>query len=206
VKSYGEYCALARGLDVIGDRWSLLIVRELLIRPCRYTDLRDGLPGIASNLLADRLRQLADAGVVTARKEPPPIATTVYRLTERGRELEPALRELARWGAPLMVRPPDGDAFRSPWLVLAAEVVHQPPADGAERTIQLETGAEPVVVRTGKGRVQAHLGTAQDADLVVAADPPTLLGLLSGRLAPDETDAVFTGDITALTGGSSEAG
>jgi len=82
MRSYRQYCSLARTLDVLGDRWTLLIVRELAIRPCRYTDLRDGLPGIATNLLADRLRELQAAGVVTAEAAPPPVATTLYTLTD----------------------------------------------------------------------------------------------------------------------------
>ena len=100
VRSYDQYCALAKALDVVGDRWTLLIVRELLIRgPCRYTDLKDGLPGIATNLLADRLRDLQAAGILARREAPPPIATTVFELTARGRELEPAMAALASWGA-----------------------------------------------------------------------------------------------------------
>src|SRR5438105_15117334 len=106
MRSYGQYCALARALDVIGDRWALLIVRELLLRgPSRYTDLRDGLPGIATNLLADRLRALEDADIVKREAAPPPVATTLFRLTDRGERLKPAIMELGRWGAPLMREP-----------------------------------------------------------------------------------------------------
>jgi len=94
VRSYKQYCALAKALDVIGDRWTLLIVRELLIRGfCRYTDLRNGLPGIATNLLADRLRELEQAGIVCREDAPPPIATTLFHLTGRGKELEPILQQ-----------------------------------------------------------------------------------------------------------------
>jgi DNA-binding HxlR family transcriptional regulator len=91
VRHYGQYCALARALDVVGDRWTLLIIRELSIRPCRYTDLRDGLPGIATNLLADRLKSLEAAGVIASEAAPPPVATTLYRLTDRGMALLPAM-------------------------------------------------------------------------------------------------------------------
>src|SRR6059058_2489208 len=107
MKSYGQYCGLAKALDLVGDRWSLLIVRELLLRDaCRYTDLREGLPGIATNLLADRLRDLESAGVVEREEAPPPVATTLFRLTERGRELLPALHALGHWGGPML-----GDDF-----------------------------------------------------------------------------------------------
>src|SRR5919197_3297835 len=103
MRSYDQYCAVARALDVVGDRWSLLIVRELLLRgSCRYTDLRYGLPGIATNLLAERLRELEEAGLVRRVEAPPPIATTLFELTERGRELEDALYALVQWGAPFM--------------------------------------------------------------------------------------------------------
>src|SRR5580692_1358370 len=102
MRSYGQYCSIAKALDVVGDRWALLIVRELLIRgSCRYTDLKDGLPGIATNMLADRLRDLERDGVIYREDAPPPIATTLYRLTARGTELEPIVQQLGRWGAPL---------------------------------------------------------------------------------------------------------
>src|SRR5436309_7100067 len=103
MRSYNEYCAVAKSLDVVGDRWTLLIVRELALRgACRYTDLRNGLPGIATNLLAERLRELEQAGVVTREEAPPPIATTLFKLTSRGEQLRPVLDALTRWGVPLM--------------------------------------------------------------------------------------------------------
>ncbi len=105
MRSYDEYCAIAKSLDVVGDRWTLLIVRELALRgACRYTDLRNGLPGIASNLLAERLRDLERAGVIAREDAPPPIATTLFRLTPRGEQLRPVLDDLFRWGLPLMTR------------------------------------------------------------------------------------------------------
>src|SRR3954451_80427 len=114
MRSYRQYCALARALDVVGDRWTLLIVRELGLRgPARYTDLQHGLPGIATNLLADRLREMEEAGIVEREAAPPPIATTLFRLTERGEELAPILQALGRWGAELMGELGDDDQFRS---------------------------------------------------------------------------------------------
>src|SRR5215468_1816956 len=98
MRSYDQYCALAKALDVVGDRWTLLIVRELLIRgSCRYTDLRNGLPGIATNLLADRLRELEEAGVVRRIEAAPPVATALFELTLWGLELEPVIAALGRW-------------------------------------------------------------------------------------------------------------
>src|SRR6266478_3968116 len=120
MRQYGQFCPLAKALDVVGDRWTLLIVRELSVRPCRYTDLRDGLPGIATNLLADRLKSLEVAGVITAESAPPPVATTLYRLAERGEALLPAANALAQWGAPLLADADYTDEVRSRWLVQAA--------------------------------------------------------------------------------------
>src|SRR6058998_380570 len=122
MRSYDEYCAMAKSLDVVGDRWTLLIVRELALSgACRYTDLRNGLPGIATNLLADRLRELERAGLIESEAAPPPVATTLFSLTERGRALAPALRELGIWGAPLMpAGPAERDAFRGHWLAFPA--------------------------------------------------------------------------------------
>src|SRR5215470_14053440 len=103
MRSYGEYCSIAKALDVVGDRWTLLIIRELLIRGgCRYTDLKDGLPGIASNLLADRIRELEEAGLVRREEALPPVATTLFHLTDSGAELLPVLDAIGRWGVRFM--------------------------------------------------------------------------------------------------------
>src|SRR6516225_5368811 len=124
MRSYGEYCSIAKSLDVVGDRWTLLIVRELVERgPCRYTDLRNGLPGIATNLLAERLRELEQAGVIAREEAPPPIATTLFRLTQRGEQLGPALEGLIRWGIPLMTERRPEDAVRSHWIAWALEMM-----------------------------------------------------------------------------------
>src|SRR5574337_1653868 len=123
MRTYGQYCGLAKALDVVGDRWTLLIVRELLARgPGRYTDLREGLPGIATNRLAERLKDLEDAGVLQREETPPPVAATLLRLTPRGEALLPALMELGRWGAPLLAKPGKKDRFRSHWLALPIAV------------------------------------------------------------------------------------
>ena len=103
MRSYRQYCALARALDVVGDRWTLLIVRELGLRGAsRYTDLQYGLPGIATNLLADRLREMEEADIVRRHVGPPPVAAALFELTERGEELAPVLMALGRWGTELM--------------------------------------------------------------------------------------------------------
>ena len=117
-RSYGQFCGLARALDVIGDRWSLLIVRQLLVAPARYTDLHAGLPGIATNLLADRLRDLEESGVVE-RSQTDRGGAVVYELTPWGAELRGPIEGLVRWSTPLMARGPEGDHFRLEWLAVA---------------------------------------------------------------------------------------
>ena len=185
MRSYGEYCSLAKALDVVGDRWTLLIVRELTIQgPCRYTDLRNGLPGVATNLLADRLRELEQAGLVYREEAPPPIATTLFGLTSRGEELRPAVEELTRWGLPLMSEQRPDDAVRSHWLVAAIELMltdrmpERPPV-----TIELRTGDQPIVVQTVGGAVRARVGpAAAQPDLTLTGEPRPVLGTLLGML------------------------
>ena len=191
MRSYDEYCAVAKSLDVVGDRWTLLIVRELALRgACRYTDLRNGLPGIASNLLAERLRELEHAGVIAREDAPPPIATTLFRLTPRGDELRPVLDELFRWGLPLMTEQKPSDAVRSHWLAGALEsmlIDRQP--DASPVTVELQTGDQPIVIETREGAIHTRLGPADGADATLTGPPKPILGLLLGMLQPAEAKA-----------------
>ncbi len=187
MRSYQQYCAVAKALDVVGDRWVLLIVRELMTSgPSRYTDLLKGLPGIATNLLADRLREMEKGGVVRAHAAPPPVATTLYELTERGQALRGLLEELGRWGAPLMGVPQPSNVFRSHWLVfpfdayLIDNAPQEPPI-----TIEVRTGDEPMVIETVGGKVRTRRGTAEHPDAVLTGRPGLVLGLLSGRFELD---------------------
>jgi len=184
MKSYREYCAVAQALDVVGERWTLLIVRELLIQgPSRYTDLRNGLPGIATNLLAERLREMEQAGLIRREEAHPPVATTLFHLTERGRELKPVVDALGRWGGPLVSRPIGDDEFRSHWLVLPIEAhlidntPERPPI-----TIELRTGDEAMLVETIDGRVRARPGKADHPNAVLTGTGSQVIGLLTGRL------------------------
>lgn len=184
VRSYNEYCAIAQALDVVGERWSLLIVRELLIRgPSRYTDLRFGLPGIATNLLADRLRELEEAGVIEREEAPPPVATTLFKLTERGRELQPVLQALGRWGGPMVQRPIGKNEFRSHWLAvpLGTHLKDRDPAAPAQ-TIEIRTADQPVLVNVGGGKVDVRPGTAEHPDLTLTGSASQVLGLLLHQL------------------------
>jgi DNA-binding HxlR family transcriptional regulator len=184
MRSYGQYCALARALDVVGDRWTLLIVRELGLRGAsRYTDLRHGLPGIATNMLADRLREMEEAGIVRREDAPPPVATALFSLTERGEELMPVLYALGRWGSPLMGERGDDDEFRSHWLKYPLEQLFADAAPGEPPvTVQLQTGNEPMVVETVDGAIRTHPGTVEHPDAVVTGEPEVVIGLLRGTL------------------------
>ena len=203
MRSYDEYCAIAKSLDVVGDRWTLLIVRELALRgACRYTDVRNGLPGIASNLLAERLRELEHAGVIAREDAPPPIATTLFRLTPRGEQLRPVLDDLFRWGLPLMTEQKPRDAVRSHWLAGALESMltdRQPNASPV--TVELQTGDQPIVIETRDGTIHTRLGPADSADATLTGPPKPILGLLLGLLSPADAKANgvdYRGDPTIL--------
>jgi DNA-binding HxlR family transcriptional regulator len=184
MRSYRQYCALAKALDVVGDRWTLLIVRELLIRgACRYTDLQEGLPGIATNLLAERLRALESAGLVRREAAAPPVGTPVVRLTARGEELEAVLHQLGRWGASLLSKPSRGDAFRSHWLALPAKLHlrdHRPELPSV--TLEVRAGGRPLVLEAAAGEVHTRLGGASAPDAAVTGPGPVVVGLLLGKL------------------------
>jgi len=189
MRSYSQTCGVAKGLDVIGDRWTLLIVRELLIRgACRYTDLRNGLPGIATNLLAQRLRELEQAGVIYSEAAPPPVATTLFHLTERGQALEPVLKAIGAWVGPLPARYDDEDSFQSHWLVLPLRFYSQDAnPDRPVAHIQLRPdGDEPILVKLGADGIDARLGTAANPELTLTGPARTVGRLTLGRITLDE--------------------
>jgi DNA-binding HxlR family transcriptional regulator len=188
MRSYRQYCAAARALDVIGDRWNLLIVRELMVRgPSRYTDLQAGLPGIATNLLAERLRTLEQAGVLEREDAPPPVAATVFKLTPRGQELHGVMAELVRWGAPLMVDGERGDEVRSRWFTFPAELfLTDTEPDKPPVVIEVRTGDEPITIEAGGGKVHARAGAAEDPSVVLSGKPQVVLGALTGKLSLDD--------------------
>lgn len=183
MRSYNQYCSLAKALDVVGERWTLLIVRELLLRgPSRYTDLRNGLPGIATNLLADRLQQLEQAGVIAREEAPPPIATTLFSLTSRGRDLGTVVRELGSWGVPLMREQGPNEVFESHWLALPVKMFLQDrDPDQDPVTIEVQTGTQPVFIKVAAGKVDVLHRQEDDADVTVSGEAPQILQLLSGR-------------------------
>lgn len=203
MRSYGQYCALAKALDVVGDRWTLLIVRELLTQgPCRYTDLRRGLPGIATNLLADRLRELEEAGILWREEAPPPVAATLFHLTPRGAALEPVLLELGRWGAPLMAKAGQDEGFCSHWLALPLKHLLQDRNPGQRAvSIELRSGDAPITVAIAGGAIKTRPGPAQDPDLVLEGSPHLIIALLFGKLdvsAACSAGLIYRGDPTVL--------
>jgi DNA-binding HxlR family transcriptional regulator len=204
MRSYREFCAAAKALDVVGDRWTLLIVRELLLcGACRYSDLRNGLPGIATNLLAERLRELEQAGLVHREAAPPPIATTVFSLTPRGRELEAVLQDLLRWGIPYMTEgPAPGDAFRNQWLAWPVETFlrdRQP--DLQPVRIALRLPDDELIIEAANGQVHVRPGHIEDPDAVLAGPPHAILAVLTGQLQPERAGELglrHEGDISVL--------
>ena len=163
MKRYDQYCPIACSLGLVGERWTLLVVRELMHGPKRYTDLLDHLPGIGTNILADRLKELESAGLVEKRKLPPPAASSVYELTPMGRELRPVLHELARFGARLM-GPPPPDALEEGWLLGALDLALSP--DAPAGTLAFRIGSEEASLVDGI----AVPGIVDDYDVLVEAD------------------------------------
>ena len=184
MRSYNQWCSLAKALDVVGERWSLLVVRELLDGPKRYTDLREGIPGIATDVLAARLKDLEDEGIIERRTLPPPAASKVYELTELGLGLGPAVAALSRWGSRLLGPKTDDEAFRPHWLVLGLRGMLR--ADrAADVTLEVDfdlLSGDTVRVRVDDGRLAHVAEPASDAQVVVHADLSTLSAIADGSL------------------------
>ena len=189
VKRYEQYCPIAHALDLVGDRWALLVIRELMHGPKRYTDLVEHLPGIGTNILAARLRDLEGHGVVTRRTLPPPAASKVYELTDYGRELRPAMRELALWGARSLGPPTDQDELFEGWLVNAMDVVMAPLAPAGR--FEFRAGSETASLVDGA----VVDGPIRDADVVVEGDAQGIYSLFVDRCLDRVT---IEGDLALL--------
>jgi len=183
MKTYGQHCPVAKALDLVGDRWTLLIVRELLIQgPCRYTDLKNGIPGIATNLLSDRLSDLESSGLVRREAAPPPIATTLYVLTKAGAELEPTIVALGRFGTRYLDEPGENDTGRPHWFPFAASLhLRDGNPDHLPGTLQLLTKAGPAVIEINGPNVTTRIGTVPSPTLTLEGEPDTILRLLLGQ-------------------------
>jgi DNA-binding HxlR family transcriptional regulator len=192
MRSYNQYCALARALDVIGDRWTLLIIRELFAHDARYSDLRDALPGIATNLLADRLRHLSAHGVIEIYDAPAPVRASVYRLTERGRQLGPALASLAAWGGDLLGNQGD-DEFRIHWMALGLPTFFDDAdvSDLAPLDVVVRTGGAEATLTVGEGGVTMNTDRSPETTPVtVKGAPEQVVALLTGRTEGHQEVAV----------------
>lgn len=195
MRSYGQYCGLARSLEVVGDRWNLLIVRELLIGPRRYRDLIERLHGIATNLLAERLRDLEAAGVVERRLSGRG-SVVQYALTPWGAELREPIAGLIRWSTPLMIRGPEGDVFRLEWLMLAVPaLLDRQRTTTPEAAIGLDV--EETVLQLRATRYGFEIGPHDGRALVgtLRAEPMCVLGLAAGALTIDEARALGMAEI-----------
>lgn len=201
-RSYGDACRFAYALDLVGERWALLVVRELLLGPKRFTDLRCGLPNASPNILSERLRELEQGGVVHRRKLPPPAASQVYELTEWGRELEPVVTKLGAWGArsPL---PPEHQEIGTDSIVLALRSLFDPGAAvGIEARYELRLGEDNFRVDVAGGELNLERGEAEDPTVTIEADAPTLAGLLTGQLSLEDA---LESDAAAVEGSKKEA-
>lgn len=199
-RSYGQYCGLARALDVIGDRWNLLIVRQLLMAPARYRDLLDGLPGVATNLLSDRLRDLEAAGVVERRPAEEGSAVA-YALTPWGAELRVPVEELIRWSTPLMARGPEADLFRNEWLDFAVSaLLRGRTAQDRSTTVGIAVDDRVVQVVATPAGIDVGSHDGRDLDAVLRTELRIALGLVAGAIRLDDVigDVWVEGDESAL--------
>ena len=182
MRSYGRYCPVAHALDVLGERWTLLLVHELMDGPLRFTDLEDHLDGIGTNILSSRLKSLEQAGVIAKRKLPPPAASTVYELTDYGRAAEPVLRELAWWGVRTLGPPAESDELHPGWLVHALRVaVVQDVSELPDAVIEFRCGEELATVRVSGGRFSVEPAEADAPDARVEATARGVYALFVDR-------------------------
>ncbi len=199
-RDYGQYCGLARALDVVGDRWNLLIVRQLLMGPARYGELREGLSGVATNLLTDRLRDLETAGVIERQLSGDSSAIT-YALTEWGLQLREPINALVRWSTPLMIRGPVNDEFRPEWLLIALPALF----DGRlpinqSATVAIVVDGAMIQLRATDSGIDISKPDGRELDAVLTANAHLVLGLAAGVLSLDEIRALvdIDGDESSL--------
>ena len=203
-RSYDQYCAIARGLDVIGDRWTLLLVRDLLLGPKRYKDLLSGLPGIGTNLLADRLKELEAAGLVERTVLPPPAGSAVYQLTETGQGLETVMTALGHWGARFLGAPTKSDVMvPRAYFVAMRGVYNAEAAAGVNAIYELRIADLAFEVRVADGRLTTREGAVRNPDVILTMDVRTLNDLMFHLLTPAAALAsgrvdIGKGDVEAL--------
>lgn len=183
-KLYGQSCAIARGLEALGGRWTLLIVRELLIGPRRFTDIEENLPGIPSSLLGARLRELETTGLIRKRRLPRPAPSVVYELTDAGRALDEVVLAIGRWGSLFGRRVASEDASRHEWQLYALKGAFQPEAAArVNRTLEMHFADHVIAAEVRRGRLRLSTGPSVAPDLVVKTEFRTFMELVAGRLA-----------------------
>ena len=193
-RTYDQYCPVARALELVGERWTLLVARELLLGPRRFTDLMAGLPGVSANVLAGRLKDLEEEGMVARRTLPPPAASAVYELTSDAAGLVSVLAAMAEWGMTMLGEPRAHDDVRGEWIVLGLSVTAPAPDVGDGTTYELHIDGEVLHVQVSDGNLQPHHGPADDPDAVLTMDGMALADLWAGRL--DVDDALAAGRVT----------
>jgi DNA-binding HxlR family transcriptional regulator len=192
-RSYNQYCGLAYALDVVGERWTLLIIRELFAGPRRFKDLVDGLPDISTNLLAERLKSLEQQDIIGRRVLPPPAGSTVYELTPLGQSLEKAVLELGKWGSQFV--PPSMDGVNvlhlGSYALTLKTFFRAEQAREFNETYELHVDKEILQVQIKDGDIQVKQGEAPKPDAIFYTDMPSYLGLLTGQI--DSDDALSKG-------------
>jgi DNA-binding HxlR family transcriptional regulator len=188
MRTYGDMCGIARALDVIGERWALLVVRELILGPKRFTDLRAGLPNVGPDVLSQRLRELEAAGVLRRRTLAPPAASRVYELTGRGRALEPVLLALGEWGSAAPIPPGSPRLGVDSTIIALRTLFDAHAAGGLAATFELRLGDQVFRARVGEGELELERGEAPDADATITADPMTLGGVMWQHVGLNEAE------------------
>jgi DNA-binding HxlR family transcriptional regulator len=192
-RTYDDGCAAAHALDLVGERWALLVVRELLLGPKRFTDLRAGLPNASPNVLAERLRGLEEAGIVRRRRLPPPAASRIYELTDWGEELEPVIIRLGRWGARSPSKPDDAPLGVDSLILSFRTMLDPGAANGLEAVYELRMGEDRFLAEVSGGSFEIERGSAARPDATIEADSATLAELVySGRPL---AEALRSGDV-----------
>jgi DNA-binding HxlR family transcriptional regulator/putative sterol carrier protein len=181
-RTYGEACGVAHAGDLIGERWALLVIRELMLGPKRFTDLRGGIPRISPNVLTQRLQELEDAGIVSRRKLPPPAASRVYELTPWGRDLEIMMLQLGAWAARSPAFPREAPAGPDAMALMLKALFDSAAAGSMHGVYEVRIGEEPFRVEIGGGEIEIEHGGAENADAMLETAPGMLPALISGEL------------------------
>jgi DNA-binding HxlR family transcriptional regulator len=188
-RTYGDACGIARALDVVGERWALMAVRELVLGPKRFTDLRNDLPHASPNVLSQRLRDLEEAGIVRHRKLPPPAASMVYELTDRGMELAPVLDALGTWGSRLPLPGPDATMSYDAHLLSFRTLFDPARAEDFDARVELRLGERTFRATVNGAGFELVAGTHEAPDAVITSDAGTALAVAHGRAALDDAES-----------------